>query len=294
MGYWQELWDETACVLVDVPARHVQRRPSAQGKGKRREKRPAGIHVGSVMHTHRDDWLGGKKKKTENCPYINNLSCPYSAELTPSWPIWFFTGSMLLVNDFISFTILVSLLNSFFKEHKNWGPSSSFSAPESSWLGLKARWSPFWPSLHLQHFSGPLPTRGPWALPVVSLGMIVWFAKLEHHVLTSSWSRLLSHGCRPHSVLNPSWRSKRFQLVQLLLLPSPCSYLASPWQHTSLMRPLVPLSGWPLTTYCGYRWFYYFCLITLLPALLLLLLRFASKMRFAFTNENLSFIIFLF
>ena len=127
---------------------HVQRRPSTQGKDKRRERMPVGIHVGWEMHTHRDDWLGGKKKTTGNCPYINNLSCPYSAKLTPSWPTWFFTGSMLLINDFISFTILVSLLNSFFKEDKNWGPSSGFSPPGSTCLGLKARLSPFWSSRH--------------------------------------------------------------------------------------------------------------------------------------------------
>ena len=146
MGYWQERWDETACVLVDVPARHAQRRPSAQGEGKRRERRPTRIHGGWEMHTRRDGWLGGKQTNRKLPLYKQpklSLQCWTHSKLA----IWFFTGYVLLINDFISFTILVSLLNSFCKEDKNWGPSSSFSPPESTWLGLKARSSPFWPSL---------------------------------------------------------------------------------------------------------------------------------------------------
>ena len=293
MGYWQELWDETACVLVDVPARHVQRKPSAQGKGKRRERRPAGIHVGWEMNTHRDDWLGGKKTPRKLPLYKQpklSLQCWTHSKLAHmilhrfyASSKWFYLFHNLGV--FAEFFLQRRQeLRAIFQLFTTRIIVAWTESQIESILTLAPLAAPPWPP----------PTCGPWALPVVSLGMIVWFAKLEHHVLTSGWSRLLSHGCRPHSVLNPSWRSMHFQLVQLLLLPSPCSYLASPWQHTSLMRPWVPLSGWPLTTYCGYRWFYYVCLVTFLPALLLLLLRFASKMRFAFTNENFSFIIFLF
>ena len=42
----------------------------------------------------------------------------------------FSTHTLLLTDAFIFFTTLVSLLNSFFKEDKNWGPSSSFSLLE--------------------------------------------------------------------------------------------------------------------------------------------------------------------
>lgn len=110
-----------------------------------------------VRHTrtkYGDDW---PEKNPEKCPYVNNLSCPYCTQLTPHLPMCssthilflatgtllflhilffphlfcFFHTYLLLINAFTFFTILVSLLNYFFKEDKNQDLSSSFTLLES-------------------------------------------------------------------------------------------------------------------------------------------------------------------
>ena len=108
---------------------------------------PTGSHLGWQMHAHTrakpgDDWLG---KNPENCPLYKQpkpslLRAAHSKLTCVLFHMYFVffhtyvassTHSLLLINAFIIFITLVSLLNSFFKEDQSLSSSFSFSPPES-------------------------------------------------------------------------------------------------------------------------------------------------------------------
>ena len=124
---------------------HVQRRPSVwrTDKGGRSHQLES-ISAAKFVPTPgpSEMMMGQNSPLPENCPYVNSLSRPCWGQLAPSSPvcslytILFFPHILCFFHTYCvsnkCFYLFHSLgLFSFIKGNKSWGPSSSFSPPES-------------------------------------------------------------------------------------------------------------------------------------------------------------------